>query len=165
VVLATGLKQNQTSVILCVCGEWERGADVSRRVVLRPNFYSLCVRAFYPRSCHLRLCPSIHTHNRDMEKSSGQAAQFNIWTIWAIFWIAGPQLNLRWTWVCCVVGNSLKSIVILIFLDGHAEWGIHNRVKRCPAFELMFYTVFRLAHGSLRAILEYVIYIYIEQVE
>ncbi len=32
----------------------------------------------------LRLRPALHTHNRDREKSSGQATQFNIWTIWAM---------------------------------------------------------------------------------
>ncbi len=41
------------------------------------------------------LRPSMHTHNRDIEKSSGQATQFNIWTIWAVDRTsAQPQVKL-----------------------------------------------------------------------
>ncbi len=35
------------------------------------------LRSSHPKA-DLRPRPSMHTHNRDMEKSSGQAAQFNV---------------------------------------------------------------------------------------
>ncbi len=42
----------------------------------------------------LRPRPSMHAHNRDIEKSSGQATQFSIWTIWAMDRTsAQPQVN------------------------------------------------------------------------
>ncbi len=49
---------------------------------LKRNSESFCVRVFKTlRSCHPRLTPkadpSMHTH-RDIEKTLGQAAQFNI---------------------------------------------------------------------------------------
>jgi hypothetical protein len=53
-------------------------------VNLRQNFQSFCVRVFNLKSCHLRLTlgppppPSMHTHKMDIEKASGQAAQFNM---------------------------------------------------------------------------------------
>ncbi len=40
----------------------------------------------------LRLRPAMHTHNRDREKSSGQATQFNIWATDRNS--AQPQVNL-----------------------------------------------------------------------
>ncbi len=43
------------------------------------------------------------THNRDWEKSSGQATQFNIRSIWAIDRTsAQPQVHLS-LWICCTV--------------------------------------------------------------
>jgi len=43
----------------------------------------------------LRSRPSIHKQKRDTEKTSGQAVQFNIWSIWTMGRTsAQPQLNL-----------------------------------------------------------------------
>ncbi len=67
----------------------------TERKALKRNFQSFCVRAFNLRSCHLRPRPSMHTHNRDIEKTSGQAAQFNMWTLWSMDRTsAQPQVNL-----------------------------------------------------------------------
>jgi hypothetical protein len=52
----------------------------------------------------LRPRPSMHTHSRDREDSSGQATQFNIWTIRAVDRTsAQPQVNLS-----VFHNNSLK---------------------------------------------------------
>ncbi len=62
------------------------------------------MRVFNLRPCYLRLIlgprPSMHTHDRDREKSSGQARLLNIWTIWAS---VQPQVKLNLLRI-----NSLK---------------------------------------------------------
>ncbi len=57
--------------------------------ILWRSFESFCVLVFNLRFCHLRLTLGrvplcMHTHNRDIEKTSGQATQLNIWLIWAM---------------------------------------------------------------------------------
>ncbi len=48
--------------------------------------------------------PSKHTHNRNIENSSVQTTQFNIWTIWSIAkTLAQLQVNLSF-----LLSNSLK---------------------------------------------------------
>ncbi len=65
------------------------------------EFAVICVSLFnlggvLSPEADLRPRPSLRTHNREREKSSGQTTQFNIWTIWAMDrTLVKPQVNLR----------------------------------------------------------------------
>ncbi len=48
---------------------------------------------------------SMFTHFRGIEKSPGQASQFNICTIWAM---DRPQLNFGWFWVCYAASDHMS---------------------------------------------------------
>ena len=49
---------------------------------LEAKFLSICIKPeALPPEADLRSRPSIHTHNRDLERSSCQATQFNNGTI------------------------------------------------------------------------------------
>ncbi len=70
------------------------------------HFWEYYLSSFYwwiSLSCENH-CNLMHTHNRDGEKSSGQATQFSIWTVWATDRTsAQPYVNL--SMLSC---NSLK---------------------------------------------------------
>ncbi len=55
----------------------------------------LCICTMYKVRLYVQC-----TNNRDIEKTSGQAAQFHIWTIWSM---DRTSAHLRWTWVCSAV--------------------------------------------------------------
>ncbi len=89
------------------------------------NLKSFCVRVWNLRSCHLRTDlrqrPSMQTHNRDVEKTLGQASQFNIWTIWSMDRTSGePEFVILWHSSLCLA--LIQQVSAWGFYTGYRVW-------------------------------------------